>query len=489
MVTYLESVGKAALTPSTERPGADFAAAAFDEGFTPEGEPRGAYGCLFGRLDPPAFEDASEWIRIELARRGVVFGGAESHPFAVDPVPRIIELDEWKQVEAGLIQRVRALNEFLADLYTEGRILAAGIVPQRVIDEAGWFEPVMARPGAPRVRAHVAGPDLVRRPDGSFAVLEDNLRAPSGLTYLLAAREAVSPLILASGLRPRALDGSLIALRTAIVDAAPEGVTDPHIVLLSDGPGISGAFYEHRELGRLLDLRVATAADLRRDGPQLLVREGAGERPVDVIYRRIDDERLVEADGSATELGELLIEPLLAGRLGCVNSPGSGVGDDKAVHTYVEAMISFYLGEKPILPSVPAYDLGDPAQLAEALPRLGELVIKPRSEFGGSGVLVGPLASGGELRHARGLVEAAPEHWIAQEPVPLSTHPTVVDGALRSRHVDLRPFVITGEAETTVVPGGLTRFAREEGEMVVNSGRGGGAKDTWVLQPDGRTSP
>lgn len=490
-MTYLESVGKAALTPSAERSGADFAAAAFDEGFDPEGRPRGAYECLFGRLDPPAFDDAAEWIRIELARRGVVFGGAEPHAFAVDPVPRILELQEWETIEAGLIQRVSALNAFLADVYGEGRILTAGVIPQRVIDEAGWFEPAMAQSGAPPVRAHVAGPDLVRRPDGSFAVLEDNLRAPSGLTYLLAAREVLGPLILAGGLRPRPLDGALLALRAALVGAAPEGVADPHVVLLSDGPGISGAFYEHRELGRLLGLRVATAADLRREGSELLVGDGAGERRVDVIYRRVDDERLLGADGVPTELGELLIGPLLAGRLGCANSPGSGVGDDKAVHTYVAAMIRFYLGEEPLLPSVPGYDLGDPAQLEEALPRLAELVIKPRSEFGGSGVLVGPLASDDEIRQARALVEAAPEHWIAQEPVPLSTHPTVVDGALRNRHVDLRPFVITGEAETTVVPGGLTRFARQEGEMVVNSGRGGGAKDTWVLQPDpvGETSP
>lgn len=478
------------MKPTAERSDRHFAATAFDEGFGADGRPRGAYAGLFGRLDAPALEDASEWIRIELAHRGVVFGGSDPRPFAVDPIPRIIELTQWDLIEKGLTQRVRALNEFLTDIYGEARIVSAGVIPQRVIDEAEWFEPAMAQPGAPAVRAHVAGPDLVRCPDGSFKVLEDNLRAPSGLSYLLAAREAIGPLILASGLRPRGLDRALEALLEALRSAAPEGAPgDPAIVLLTDGPGLSSAYYEHKELSRLLGLQIATTDDLWREGDRLLVRDsaadGVGSRQVDVIYRRIDDERLTNADGSITSLGGLLIDPLLAGTLGCVNTPGTGVGDDKAVHTYVEGMISFYLGEDPVLPSVEGYDLGDRGQFEQAMPKLGELVVKPRSEFGGSGVLVGPLATEEERRHARGLVEAAPERFVAQEPIPLSTHPTMVGGELRNRHVDLRPFVITGETETTVVPGGLTRFAREEGEMVVNSGRGGGAKDTWVLQPDG----
>lgn len=481
-------MGNVALKPTGEPSAAGFGASAFDEGFGPDGRPRGSYAALFSRLDAPALDDAAGWIERELARRGVVFGGADPHPFAVDPIPRLLEPGEWGPVEAGLIQRVRALNEFLADVYGEGRILAAGEVPGRVVEEADWFEPAMAAGAAPAVRAHVAGPDLVRCPDGEFRVLEDNLRAPSGLTYLLAAREAIGPLMLASGLRPRGLDPALEALRASLREAAPAGRDDPTVVLLSDGVGVSSAFYEHRELARLLDLRVATIADLRREGDLLLVREegepGPGTR-VDVIYRRIDDERLTAPDGSPTELGDLLVEPLLAGELGCVNSPGSGVADDKAVHTYVERMIAFYLGEEPLLRSVRGFDLGDPAQRAEALPRLGELVVKPRSEFGGSGVLVGPLATEEERASVRTLVEAAPERFVAQEPVALSTHPTIVDGELRSRHVDLRPFVITGESGITVVPGGLTRFARGEGEMVVNSGRGGGAKDTWVLKPQG----
>ncbi len=345
----------------------------------------------------------------------------------------------------------------------------------------------MALPGAPVVRAHVAGPDLVRCPDGSFQVIEDNLRAPSGLTYLLAAREAVQPLVLATGIRPREIERSPEALLDALRSAAPAGVEDPYVVLLTDGPGTSSAYYEHVELARLLGLGIALVDDLHRDGDHLVHGDGEGNggtpgRRVDVIYRRVDDERLTERDGSPTELGRLLIDPLLAGTLGCANSPGSGIADDKAIHTYVEAMISFYLDEDPILPSVPGWDLGDPAQREEAMPRLEELVIKPRSEFGGAGVLVGPLATAEELRHARAMVEAAPERYVAQVPVPLSVHPTIIDGEVRGRHVDLRPFVFTGSAATSVMSGGLTRYAREEGEMIVNSGRGGGAKDTWVLQ-------
>jgi uncharacterized circularly permuted ATP-grasp superfamily protein len=328
--------------------------------------------------------------------------------------------------------------------------------------------------------AHVAGPDLVRLGDGGFAVLEDNLRAPSGLTYLLAAREVLEPLLASAGLRPRHLDGALDQLASAIRAAAPAGVEDPCVVLLSDGPS-SSAWFEHRELSRRIPVKLATTADLRRAGDRVVLHGERGTRQVDVIYRRIDDERLTGPDGVPTELGELLIEPLRAGTLGCVNSPGSGVADDKAVHTYVDRLIEFYLDEPLLLPSVAGYDLGDAEQRAATLPRLAELVVKPRSEFGGQGVLIGPRASAEQLAAAETIVRREPHRFVAQEPVALSLHPTVCGDALAGRHVDLRPFVLSSADETFVVPGGLTRFARAEGEMVVNSGRGGGAKDTWIL--------
>jgi uncharacterized circularly permuted ATP-grasp superfamily protein len=491
-VAYFGDVTEIATGPGTPagETAAAFAAGAYDEGRGPDGAPRGPYGTLFDHLDGPALDDAAGWMQVDLGERGVVFGGADAHPFAIDAVPRLIEAEEWETIERGLIQRVRALNAFLADAYGQRRIVAEGRMPARLIDDADWYEPAMAAPGAPPVVAHVAGPDLVRGPDGRFRVLEDNLRAPSGFAYLLAAREAIAPLMLASGLRPRGLEDGLKALAEALGSAAPAGVEEPSIVLLNDGPDAS-TWFEHRELAARLGLRIATAEQLARDGAALVLADRDGDAPerVDVIYRRVDDERLTDRAGALTPLGELLLAPLRSRALGCVNSPGSGVGDDKAVHTYVEAMIGFYLGEEPILPSVPGYDLGDPEQLSRALPRLGELVLKPRSEFGGIGVFIGPLASAAERRAAVAMVAAEPERYVAQEPVALSVHPTVVGGALRSRHVDLRPFVFSAGEEVRVVPGGLTRFAREEGEMVVNSGRGGGAKDTWVLPPqreDGR---
>jgi uncharacterized circularly permuted ATP-grasp superfamily protein len=258
--------------------------------------------------------------------------------------------------------------------------------------------------------------------------------------------------------------------------AAPGGVTDPTLVLLNDGPGAS-ALFEHRAIAARTGMTIATTSELQREGERLLL----GDDPVDVVYRRVDDERLIGPDGAPTALGELLIEPLAAGTLACVNSPGSGVADDKAVHARVEAMIGFYLDEPALLESVPSRWLGEPGAAEEALAELGELVVKPRWEFGGSGVTIGPLAGPAELQATAERIRLDPAAWVAQEPVALSLHPTVVDGALASRHVDLRPFVVTDQDEVTVVPGGLTRFARDEGEMVVNSGQGGGAKDTWIL--------
>jgi len=473
-------IGATLLIPMDAAPNPSSRLDSLDESRNPDGTPRGAYAELFETVDIDTFAIAREQIERELAQAGVVFGGAETTPFDVDPVPRLVESEEWAWIERGLGQRIRALNAFLADVYGGGRILAAGVVPRELLDTADWYEPAMSEPGMPAVRAHVAGPDLVRGADGELRVLEDNLRAPSGLAYALAARRAMAPLISASGLEPRPLDGGVTALGEMLRAAAPAGGPEPNVVALNDGQD-SSALYEHRELARLLGLRMATAADLRRRGDTLLVGEGEGERAVDVIYRRVDDERLTAADGTATTLGELLIEPLRAGTIACVNSPGSGVADDKAVHTYVERMIDFYLGEPALMHSVPGRYLGEPGELERALPRLGELVIKPRSQFGGKGVVIGALASDRDLSEAAELLQRDPDRFVVQETVALSLHPTLIDGSLDGRHVDLRPFVISNEESVKVVPGGLSRFAREAGVMVVNSGRGGGAKDTWVL--------
>jgi carboxylate-amine ligase len=434
------------------------------------------YAGLLDRFPPPALAAEAELVASALATNGVIFGGSDPRPFDVDVVPRIISGPEWERLEAGIRQRVRALNAFVGDAYTEGRASAAGIVPDRVLFEADWYEPAMAAPDMPVPVATVAGPDVVRAPDGELLVLEDNLRAPSGLSYLLAARRALEPLARACDLRPRSLEPVLDALGQALRRSAPATVEDPFVVLVNDGPGAS-AFYEHRALAEALGMTIATTADLRREEDRLLLED----RVVDVVYRRVDDERLLTPDGVTTRLGDLLIEPMRAGRLGCANSPGTGIADDKAVHLYVEPMIRFFLGEEPLLRSAPGYDLGDADQLAEVLPRLGELVIKPRSDFGGLGIVVGPLAARDELDRAAAAVREAPHRFVAQEPIALSVHPTLLDGELGWRHVDLRPFVVTAGEQVTVAAGGLSRFARAEGEMIVNSGRGGGAKDTWVI--------
>lgn len=457
-------------------PARDSATTPFGRPFDERRAAPDAYAALLERFPADALEAEGERIAGDLAAGGVIFGGADPHPFDVDVVPRILPAAAWEPIEAGVRQRVRALNAFIADAYGEGRAFAEDVVPERLLFEADWYEPAMAAPDMPVPVAVVAGPDLVRGENADLVVLEDNLRAPSGLAYLLAARRALQPLARSSGLRPRSLEPALDALGAALRFAAPPGVEDPFVVLLNDGPD-SSAFYEHRTLAEALGMAIATMADLRREDDRLLL----DDRVVDVVYRRVDDERLLTADGNPTRLGDLLIEPMRGGRLGCANSPGTGIGDDKAIHVYVEGMIRFFLGEEPLLRSVPAYDLGDPDQLAEAMPKLGELVLKPRSDFGGLGVVIGPLAPAAELERAVAAVRAAPHRFVAQEPVALSVHPTLVGGELRGRHIDLRPFVVTAGEQLTVAAGGLTRFARAEGEMVVNSGRGGGAKDTWVV--------
>ena len=455
------------------------APAAHDEAFDGDGLPRPAYRPLFERFGPEALAAEGERIRAELEGGRVTFGADPGRPFIVDAVPRIISAEEWDPLERGLIQRTRALNAFLEDVYGERRIVAAGLLRAELIESAEWFEPAMRDAEMPRVIAHVAGPDLVRGSDGELRVLEDNMRAPSGIAYAGAARAAVGPMAKACGLLPRPVEAGIEALGRMLAAAAPE---DGRVVLVGDGEGASARF-EHLELAATLGIEIATAEELDGDGERLFL----GGSPVDVVYRRVDDERLTDPDGRPTRLGELLGDPMRSGTLACVNSPGSGVADDKAIHTHVEEMIPFYLGEDPILRSVPGRWLGDEGEAETALERLGELVLKPRSEFGGSGVVIGPAASAAELADVAQAVAADPGAWVAQEPVALSLHPTVVGDRLERRHVDLRPFVITtpgdegGEDEMTVVPGGLTRFARAADSMMVNSGQGGGAKDTWVL--------
>ncbi|HVD39108.1 MAG TPA: circularly permuted type 2 ATP-grasp protein [Solirubrobacterales bacterium] len=450
-----------------------------DEAFTADGEPRPLYRELLEELAGRDLGELRERVEAEVADRGLTFG--EGRPIPIDPVPRLIDSEEWKSLETGLVQRARALNAFIADSYGPQRIFEAGVVPRPLLETSEGYAPAMAGlldSGPPP--ATVAGLDLVRGADGQLRVLEDNLRMPSGACYSLAIREIVEPELDAPA-RPLGLGGYLEKLGEAIRDAAPTDREEPFAVVLSDGPE-NGAWYEHERVGRELGLPIVTTEQLESSRGRLFARIGRDRHQVDVLYRRLDADQITEPDGSPTALGELLLPALRAGRLRCANAFGTGLADDKLAHVYAERMIRFYLGEEPLLRSVPSYDLGDEEDRREAMERLGELVIKPRGGFGGHGVTIMPRASEPERERAIAAVRRRPEDFIAQEPVALSSHPTVCGSGLAPRRIDLRPFVISSAGGQAAMVGGLTRFARGAGEMIVNSSQGGGCKDTWVVE-------
>lgn len=425
----------------------------------------------FGELDPEATAAA---VRGEVSDVG--FGDGE---FRIDPVPRVLSRAEWDPLAAGLCQRIRALERFVADVYGRQSIIRDDVIPATAVATATYFEPLMQQAVHEERRfIAIAGLDCVRGSDGVFRVLEDNVRTPSGIAYAIAARAAVAAHVPApEGLEP--IEPALVALHRALKAAAPPGVEEPTIAVLSDGPANS-AFYEHEAVARALDLPLVRLADLRLRGGYLHARTEGGEMRLDVLYRRTDEDRLTHADGGLTAVAQLLLDPWCRGKLGLANAFGTGVADDKLLHAHVETMVRYYLGEEPLLESVRTWDLSRPGQLDRALERLETLVIKPRAGFGGQGVTLGPLATPAQLDGAAKTLRAAPADFVVQDFAPLSVHPTVIDGQLEPRHVDLRPFVFYGE-EPEVMPGGLTRVALDEGEMVVNSSRNGGAKDTWVV--------
>lgn len=451
----------------------------YDEAFAPTGVPRTPYADVLDALARQDLVVLRERVRSNAASLGLSFGPGQA--MVVDPVPRVIDSAEWKPLEAGLLQRAKALNAFLADTYGGQRIFDAGVVPRRLLETSLGYEPRMQGLLDPAVpAATVAGLDLVRDESGEMLVLEDNLRMPSGSSYSLAVREAVEP-ALGAAIQPEGLDDYVRTLGAAIRAAAPDGASDPAAAIVSDGPE-SGAWYEHRRLGRELDIPVVVPRQLEVRKGRLYWRQTRDRRPLDVVYRRLDEDRLSAPDGSLTGLGQLLMPALESGRLRCVNAFGTGVADDKLAHAYAESMIRFYLGEEPLLHSVPSFDLSDEMVRKAAMERLDGLVLKPRDGFGGHGVTIMQRATSSQRRRAIGLLRRGPEHFIAQDTVQLSSHPTVCGGRLRPRRVDLRPFVVSAAAGSAAMTGGLTRYARGAGEMVVNSSRGGGCKDTWVLE-------
>jgi uncharacterized circularly permuted ATP-grasp superfamily protein len=454
----------------------------FDEAFASDGRVRPLYAELLGTLDRLDLEALAGAVAAEASERGVSFvlDGVED-TFTLDPVPRLIAADEWSLLERGLAQRVRALDGFVADAYGEQGIVAAGVLPERALESCDHFEPQLVGLPPPPVRVGVAGLDVVRGAHGRFGVLEDNVRTPSGVAYALAARECLDahlPASLADGRRP--LNDAVDLLAGTLREAAPEGVSDPTVVMLSDGPENS-AWYEHERLARLLDIPIVGLEDLSVRGGRLEARAGRARLRVDVLYRRTDEDRLSDENGELTDVGAMLLEPIENGTITCVNAFGTGVADDKLVHAYVESMVRFYLGEEPLLPSVRTYDPEVPEQRDVVLDRIDELVIKPRSGYGGHGVIVAPHAEDDDVRAAADSVHADPASFVAQETVMISTHPTVIGDHLEPRHVDLRPFVFLVGDEAHVVAGGLTRVALERGALVVNSSQRGGGKDTWVM--------
>jgi uncharacterized circularly permuted ATP-grasp superfamily protein len=478
---------------ATRRPGA----APWDEMFSDitsadETNAREAYREIhtaLARMTQAELRGRTEALASSYLAQGVTFDFAgEERPFPLDAVPRVIPQAEWVDVEAGVKQRVLALERFLADVYGEQRAVKDGVIPARLISSSEHFHREAAGiVSANNVRIQVSGIDLIRDEQGAWRVLEDNVRVPSGVSYVISNRRVMAQTLpeLFMSMRVRPVGDYPHRLLGALRAAAPEGVEDPVVVVLT--PGVyNSAYFEHTLLARLMGVELVEGRDLFCSGGRVWMRTTAGPTRVDVIYRRVDDEFL---DPLQFRADSMLGSPglLLAARLGNVtiaNAVGNGVADDKLVYTYMPDLIRYYLAEDAILPNVDTWRLEDPASLEEVLDRLHELVVKPVAGSGGKGLVVGPAASKQELDELRLHLRADPRGWIAQPVVQLSTIPTLVEDGLRPRHADLRPFAVNDGTDVWVLPGGLTRVALPEGQLVVNSSQGGGSKDTWVVGLD-----
>ncbi|MFN8081584.1 MAG: circularly permuted type 2 ATP-grasp protein [Kineosporiaceae bacterium] len=465
------------------------AARAWDEMLSVTSRPRKPYRAVHATLralDSDDLVDRAEALARTYLDQGVTFDFAgEERPFPLDVVPRVVSPEEWQFVEAGVAQRVRVLEAFLADIYGPREVVKAKVVPWRVIASASGFHRIAhgLRP-ANGVRIHVAGIDLIRDEDGAFRVLEDNVRVPSGVSYVMANRRAMATVFPESFAthRIRPVDEYPHRLLAALRAAAPDKSREPTVVVLT--PGIyNSAYFEHTLLARTMGVELVEGRDLYCSGGRVLMRTTDGQQQVDVIYRRVDDDFLdpvqFRADSMLGTPG--LVNAVRAGNVAIANAIGNGVADDKLIYTYVPDLCRFYLGEEILLPNVQTYRLAEPADLAEVIDRLHELVLKPVDGAGGKGLVIGPKATREQLVTLRAQIEHDPRGWIAQPVVQLSTVPTLIDGTLRPRHVDLRPFAVNDGRSVWVLPGGLTRVALPEGQLVVNSSQGGGSKDTWVL--------
>ncbi|AFC48191.1 MULTISPECIES: circularly permuted type 2 ATP-grasp protein [Mycobacterium] len=462
---------------------------AFDEMFDAQGAVRGPYKGIYAELAP---SDASELkARAEALSRafldqGITFSlSGQERPFPLDLVPRVISAAEWARLERGITQRVKALEMYLDDIYGDQEILNDGVIPRRLVTSCEHFHRQAMGIVPPNgVRIHVAGIDLIRDEKGNFRVLEDNLRSPSGVSYVMENRRTMArvfPNLFATH-RVRSVDDYASHLLRALRNSAATNEADPTVVVLT--PGVyNSAYFEHSLLARQMGVELVEGRDMFCRDNQVYMRTTEGERQVDVIYRRIDDAFLdplqFRADSVLGVAG--LVNAARAGNVVISSAIGNGVGDDKLVYTYVPTMIEYYLGEKPLLANVETLRCWLDDEREEVLDRIDELVLKPVEGSGGYGIVFGPEASDKELAAVAKKIRDDPRSWIAQPMMELSTVPTQVGSALAPRYVDLRPFAVNDGNDVWVLPGGLTRTALVEGSRVVNSSQGGGSKDTWVL--------
>jgi len=471
------------------RPDRSPTADAYDEMVDASGEVRPTYETLhrtLAELAPGELQTISDSLASNYFDAGVTFdvGGVE-RPFPLDVVPRVIAGTEWDTIEAGVAQRVRALEAFLADVYGPGKVLSDGVVPRALVTSSTHYQrAVHGVEPTNGVRIHVAGIDLIRTPAGDVRVLEDNVRVPSGVSYVMTNRSAMIAALPGAfrSTRIRPVSGYPQRLLAALRAAAPPGVEDPTVVVLT--PGVfNSAYFEHTLLARSMGVELVEGRDLVCRRGRVHMRTTRGLQRVDVIYRRVDDDFLdpvhFRPDSMLGVPG--LVNAVRTGGVALANALGNGVADDKLLYTYVPDLIRYHLGEDPIIANVDTWRLEEPEAREEVMDRLHELVVKPVDGSGGKGIVIGPFASAEEIAALRRRVTADPRGWIAQPLVQLSTVPTLIGESLAPRHVDLRPFAVNNGEGVWVLPGGLTRVALPEGELVVNSSQGGGSKDTWVL--------
>ena len=465
---------------------------AYDEMFDLANKPRPQYRPLHDRLTgmpEDIWKTRQEQADLMFLNQGITFTVYSSNEgtekiFPYDLLPRIITAAEWSTLEKGLEQRITALNMFLADIYHEGKILKDGIVPREMVETCPHYRPEMKGIKVPNgVYVSVTGTDLIRMPDGSFAVLEDNLRVPSGVSYMLTNRQVmkhVFPLLFSSyDVRP--IDHYGQELLVALKSLSPDGVVDPTVALLT--PGVfNSAYFEHTFLARQMGVSLVEGRDLVVYNKRVYRRTTNGLQRVDVIYRRIDDDfldpQVFNPDSMLGVPG--IFEAFAAGNVALANAPGTGVADDKGIYAYVPRIIKYYLDQDPILNNVETFILAEEKSREMVLKNLDKMVVKAVGESGGYGMMIGPHATPEQREEFAKLITENPRNYIAQPTINLSRAPCFIDGGVEGRHVDLRPYILFGD-KVKIVPGGLTRVALRKGSLVVNSSQGGGSKDTWVL--------